>query len=86
MPDSRTFDDHGGGSWPTLQGTIRRGMRVIGPDGAVIGIVSALEGDELVLEGGSHDFVAVSQIDGISDDAVLLADRGDTTFGLGAQP
>ena len=39
-----------------------------------------------MLEGGSHDFVAITQIDGISADAVLLSDRGDATFGLGATP
>jgi len=30
--------------------------------------------------------VSVTQIDGVSADAVLLSDRGDATFGLGAQP
>ncbi|MEE4451298.1 DUF2171 domain-containing protein [Novosphingobium resinovorum] len=73
-------------AWTTLQGTIRKGMKVLGPDGACIGTVAGLEGEELMLEGGSHDFVAISQVDGIGDDAVLLADRGDATFGLGATP
>lgn len=73
-------------AWTTQQGTIRKGMKVIAADGVVIGTVAALEGEELMLESGSHDFVAITQIDGISADAVLLSDRGDATFGLGATP
>lgn len=72
--------------WHTRQGTIRKGMKVLLADGTCVGTVSTLEGDELMLESGSHDFVSTTQIDGIDNDAVLLADRGDATFGLGAQP
>lgn len=73
-------------AWTTQQGTIRKGMKVIAADGTCIGTVAALEGEELMLEGGAHDFVAITQIDGIGPDAVLLSDRGDATFGLGATP
>ncbi|GLK46168.1 MULTISPECIES: DUF2171 domain-containing protein [Novosphingobium] len=73
-------------AWTTQQGTIRKGMKVIAADGSFVGTVAALEGEELMLEGGSHEFVAITQVDGVSADAVLLSDRGDATFGLGATP
>ncbi|PNU02779.1 DUF2171 domain-containing protein [Novosphingobium guangzhouense] len=72
--------------WTTQQGTIRKGMRVIAPDGSCVGTVATLDGDELMLEGGAHEFVAITQVDGVSADSVLLSDRGDATFGLGATP
>lgn len=72
--------------WVTPQGTIRAGMKVLAPDGTCIGTVSTLQGEELMLEGGAHTFVAMTQIAGIDDDAVLLSERGDDSFGLGAQP
>lgn len=77
-------------SWVTDSGTIRRGMKVIGPDGTVLGTVSGVEGEEVLLAehaaGERDSFIAVTQIDGVTDDAVLLQSRGDATFGLGAQP
>jgi hypothetical protein len=73
-------------AWTTPQGTIRRGMKVIAADGTCIGTVARLEGDELMLEEGSGSFVALTQIDGVSADSVLLENRGDATFGLGAEP
>jgi hypothetical protein len=39
-----------------------------------------------MLEEGSGSFVALTQIDGVSADSVLLENRGDATFGLGAEP
>ncbi len=76
----------GENAWTSQQGTIRKGMKVITADGTCIGTVAALDGEELMLEGGSHDFVAITQVGGISGDSVLLSDRGDATFGLGATP
>lgn len=77
-------------AWTTASGTIRKGMKVLTPDGSLLGTVEGLEGEELLLArhgpGERTSFVAVTQIDGVSDDAVLLSDRGDATFGLGAQP
>jgi hypothetical protein len=77
-------------AWNTDSGTVRKGMKVLAPDGTLLGTVAGLEGEELLLAehgpGERTSFVAVTQIDGVSDDAVLLSDRGDATFGLGAQP
>lgn len=77
-------------AWATASGTIRKGMKVVGPDGSLLGTVDGLDGEELLLAecepGERPSFVAVTQIDGISDDTVLLSGRGDATFGLGAQP
>lgn len=77
-------------SWATASGTIRKGMTVLGPDGAVLGTVEGLDGEELLLAGHGPgepaSFVAVTQIDGVNGNTVLLSERGDATFGLGAQP
>lgn len=77
-------------AWATVSGTIRKGMKVIAPDGNCLGTVTRVEGEEVLLEAaGTSDeraFIAVSQIDGVSEEGVLLSDRGDATFGLGAQP
>lgn len=77
-------------TWLTAVGTIRRGMRVIGADGACIGTVASLEGDEIMLEpegeGGEPEFVTLTQVDGVDESRVFLSGRGDATFGLGAEP
>jgi len=77
-------------AWTTASGTIRKGMKVIAPGGDCLGTVAAVEGEELILAehaaGSPDSFVAMSQVDGVTDDAVLLSDRGDATFGLGAVP
>lgn len=73
-------------SWFTPAGRVRKGMKVVAADGSILGTVTGLDGEELFLDGGEHEFVATTQIDGISEDTVLLAPRGDATFGLGAQP
>lgn len=77
-------------TWATASGTIRKGMKVLAPDGSLLGTVDGLDGEELILaeheSGERTSFVAVSQIDGVSEDAVLLSGRGDATFGLGAEP
>jgi len=77
-------------TWATASGTIRKGMQVLAPDGTLLGTVGGLDGEELLLAehgpGERTSFVAVTQIDGVSEDAVLLSGRGDATFGLGAQP
>ena len=79
------------GRYRTFAGTITQGMDVIAPDGHFLGRVDRVEGDHIVLvpttESGSEAFfVPLSLIDGIAQDQILLAGRGDGTFGLGAQP
>ncbi|QDK33887.1 DUF2171 domain-containing protein [Sphingomonas sp. IC081] len=73
-------------SWHTGSGFVRRGMTVIDSDGAVLGVVDRVEGQEVLLAEAGHPFVTVSEIDGIDGDRILLAPRGDATFGLGAEP
>lgn len=76
-------------AWTTASGTIRRGMKVITPDGTCLGTVQSVDGEEVKLGGPQAQagaFVAVTQIDGVSEDSVLLSGRGDATFGLGAEP
>lgn len=76
-------------AWTTAVGTIRKGMRVIDADGACIGTVASLEGDEIMLEpqgqGREAEFVTLTQVDGVDESSVLLSGRGDATFGLGGQ-
>lgn len=71
--------------WATPVGNIRKDMPVLAPDGAVIGRVAGVEGDQVMLAGGD-DFIPITLIDGVGDQGVLLQGRGDATFGLGAQP
>lgn len=77
-------------AWSTPFGTIRKGMKVLEPDGTCIGIVDTLEGEELGLTSGEAgaegNFIALTQIDGVGPEGVLLSGRGDATFGLGAEP
>ncbi|EJL21188.1 DUF2171 domain-containing protein [Novosphingobium sp. AP12] len=77
-------------AWTTQVGTIRRGMKVLDADGTVLGTVAGIEGEEVLLaehaEGERDSFILITQIDGVSEDAVLLQGRGDATFGLGAEP
>ena len=77
-------------SWTTVVGTIRKGMRVIAPDGSCLGTVRGLENGEILLEptGNSQEteFVALTQVDGVDEESVLLSGRGDATFGLGGEP
>lgn len=90
MPDRQTqpsFET----AWQTFAGTIRQGMEVIGPDGKAIGRVIRLEGELMRLYDpenpeDDHEIMPLSLIDGISGNQVLLARRGDATFGLGAEP
>lgn len=76
--------------WTTAVGTIRKGMRVIGAEGACIGAVASLEGDEIILEPegevGEPEFVTLTQVDGVDESRVYLSGGGDATFGLGAEP
>lgn len=83
-----TFSTSEQTAWTTASGTIRKGMKVLAPDGTCLGTVTGIEGEEILLAGGGEEgaFVALSQVDGVSEDAVLLSPRGDATFGLGAQP
>jgi len=72
--------------WPTGSGFVRKGMTVIGPEGNVLGVVDRVDGQEVLLAEAGHPFIAVSEIDGIDGDRILLSPRGDATFGLGATP
>jgi hypothetical protein len=71
--------------WATDSGTIRKGMAVIASDGRVLGTVERVEGEEILLAGTQGAFITLTLVDGVSEDAVLLQGRGDTTFGLGAE-
>ncbi|AIT80597.1 DUF2171 domain-containing protein [Novosphingobium pentaromativorans] len=77
-------------AWTTVAGTIRKGMRVLNPDGSCIGIVSGMKGEEIFLDGTpddqEHDFIVITQVDGVDETSVLLSGRGDATFGLGGTP
>lgn len=77
-------------AWHTVAGTIRQGMKVFTADGTCLGTVQAVEGEEVLLTGDDPDdlgaFVTLTQISGVGPDGVLLSNRGDETFGLGAEP
>ena len=69
--------------WTTSLGTIHKDMKVIDAEGTCLGRVSEVKGDEVMLAGdGGHSFIALSQIDGVGEEGVLLSDRGDITFGM----
>ena len=73
----------------TFAGTIARGMDVLDAQNRCIGQVESVESDHIMLaraRNGREYFVPLTLIDGIHGDQVLLAGRGDSTFGLGAQP
>ncbi len=77
-------------SYRTFAGTICRGMDVLDANDRIIGQVARVESDHIVLVPTSETdrgefFVPLSLIDGIHGDQVLLAGRGDASFGLGAQ-
>ena len=79
----------GGAEFPTQAGTVRAGMQVLDGYGHPIGIVEAVEGQRLRLSSTDpHDdgvaFLPLSLIDGVEADRVLLAARGDSSFGLPA--
>ena len=79
----------GGAEFPTQAGTVRAGMQVLDGYGHPIGIVEAVEGQRLRLSSTDpHDdgvaFLPLSLIDGVEADRVLLAGRGDSSFGLPA--
>ena len=79
-----------GRKYQTFAGTICDGMEVIGASGEVLGHVSGVAGDSIVLSekdpAGKGDFsLPLSLIDGISNGQVLLASRGDATFGIAGQ-
>lgn len=78
--------DPSASSWPTAWGAIRKGMKVIAADGYPVGTVDHVDGQEIILEGDGSSFVAMSEIDGVDGDRILLSPRGDATFGLGAEP
>jgi hypothetical protein len=77
--------------YQTFAGTICEGMEVIAGDGSSLGHVASVEGSNIRLvnsdgpDGGDFS-LPLSLIDGISEGKVLLAGRGDASFGLGAQP
>lgn len=81
----------GASRFRSFAGTISRGRDVISSEGKFLGQVDRVEGDHIVLSPVNKDetdtyFVPLSLIDGIAQDQVLLASRGDGTFGLGAEP
>ncbi|PEQ11708.1 hypothetical protein B2G71_15925 [Novosphingobium sp. PC22D] len=78
----------GARTFRTFAGTIREHMQVIDSEGKVLGTVAEVRGDQIMLtaSGDAPESLPVSMIDGIDANAVLLAGRGDASFGLGAQP
>lgn len=76
-----------GPEFPTASGTVRAGMTVVDSYGHAIGVISGVEGDRLRLASNDpHDdgfaFLPLSLIDGIDGNRVLLAGRGDGSFGM----
>lgn len=73
----------------TFAGTICKGMEVFDADDEMIGLVESVEGNQIRLEstnGEKRQFISVSLIDGIHQGKVLLAGRGDASFGLEVEP
>lgn len=74
----------------TFAGTICEGMKVVSATDEEIGTVETVRGGQIVLKGGDGKggelSVPLGMIDGIGEGRVLLSDRGDASFGLGAAP
>lgn len=77
-------------SWQTPFGAIHKGMKVVDDAGNIVGTVEGLDGDELLLaehaNGKQPSFVSTTMVGGIDGETVILATRGDASFGLGAEP
>lgn len=91
MSQTDTQAGSGAKSFRTFAGTIREHMQVIDVDGKVLGTVADVRGDQIMLETPDPETkelesLPLSLIDGIDTNAVLLAGRGDASFGLGAEP
>ncbi len=76
-------------SFATPEGTVREGMAVVDNYGHTLGYVAGVDGERLRLTSTDpHDdgvaFLPVSLIDGIDGERVLLAGRGDASFGQAA--
>lgn len=81
----------GAKSFRTFAGTIYEHMQVLDVDGKLLGTVAEVRGDQIMLETpdpetNALESLPLSLIDGIDGNAVLLAGRGDASFGLGAEP
>lgn len=79
-----------GQEFDTAAGTIHEGMPVVDSYGHTIGLVSSVDGERMRLTSSDpHDdgvaFLPVSLIDGIDGGRVLLAGRGDASFGMPAE-
>lgn len=77
-------------SFATAAGTLRAGMAVVDSYGHTVGIITSVDGDRMRLSSSDpHDdgvaFLPLSLIDGIEGDRVLLAGRGDASFGMPTQ-
>lgn len=88
--DGAAAAPHEGQSFATAVGTLYEGMAVVDSYGHTIGLVSSVDGERMRLASTDpHDdgvaFLPVSLIDGIDGNRVLLAGRGDASFGLAAQ-
>ncbi|MBB4860097.1 hypothetical protein HNO88_003435 [Novosphingobium chloroacetimidivorans] len=76
-----------GQAFHTPSGTIHEGMAVVDSYGHTIGLVSSVDGERMRLSSTDpHDdgvaFLPLSLIDGIDGGRVLLAGRGDASFGM----
>lgn len=79
-----------GQAFNTSAGTLYEGMAVVDSYGHTIGLISSVDGERMRLASTDpHDdgvaFLPISLIDGIDGNRVLLAGRGDASFGMDAQ-
>lgn len=66
---------------------IRPGMTVVADDGGFIGVVEAIEGDEMRMApdaDGVHRLLPLSLVAGAADNRVIMRGRGDNAFGMEA--
>ncbi|GGC32687.1 hypothetical protein GCM10011371_20140 [Novosphingobium marinum] len=73
----------------TQAGTIEQGMEVVDADEKHVGIVDKVANGQIALSradetGGEQTYIPLSLIDGIGEGKVILAGRGDASFGVEA--
>jgi len=86
----RAAGDANGQGYETQEGTIRIGMEVVDGYGNVLGRITGIEQGRMRLSSNDpHDdgvaFMPISLVDGIDGERVLLAGRGDASFGVASE-
>ena len=86
----RAAGDANGHGYETQEGTIRIGMEVVDGYGNVLGRITGIEQGRMRLSSNDpHDdgvaFMPISLVDGIDGERVLLAGRGDASFGVASE-